>query len=103
MIESNDCPLAEAEEIQKRGSTVLPRKDQSKIDPLLSDSYKEWALAPICDDGSVPLLICDMSGVLNLFNRLLNLLYVNFEFLVFPATSKIKASLIAQHRQESDC
>lgn len=69
MIESNAWPFAEAEEIQKWGFTALPRNDQAKIDPLLSDSYKGWALAPMTDDGSAPLIICDISGVLNLFNR----------------------------------
>ena len=69
IIESNAWPFAVLEEIQKWGFISLPRIDQSKSDPLLSDSYKGWALAHISDDGSAPLLICDISGVLNLFNR----------------------------------
>jgi hypothetical protein len=69
VVDANTWPFAEAEEIQKWGFTTLPRNDQSKIDSVLSDSYKGWALTPMSDDGTAPLLICDISGVLNLFNR----------------------------------
>lgn len=68
-IESYFWPFSEAEDIQKWGFTPLPRVDQSKIDTLLSDSYKGWAIGRMSDDGSAPLLICDIAGVLNLFNR----------------------------------
>ena len=68
-IESTFWPFSEAEDIQRWGFTPLPRVDQSKIDTLLSDSYKGWAFEGINDDGSARLLICDIAGVLNLFNR----------------------------------
>jgi len=69
MIEATTWPFSEAEDIQKAGFIALPRADQSKIDTLLSDTYKGWAFAPPSDDGTAPLLICDIAGVLNLFNR----------------------------------
>lgn len=69
VVESNAWPFAEAEEIQKWGFTALPRIDQSKIDTLLSDTFKGWAVTGISDDGTAPLIICDISGVLNIFNR----------------------------------
>lgn len=69
VVESNAWPFAEAEEIQKWGFTALPRIDQSKFDTLLSDTFKGWAVTGISDDGTAPLIICDISGVLNIFNR----------------------------------
>lgn len=68
MIEATTWPFSEAEDIQKWGFIALPRADQSKIDTLLSDTYKGWAFTPSSDDGTAPLLICDIAGVLNLFN-----------------------------------
>jgi len=67
-IEPSAWPFAELEEIQKWGSTVLPRPDQSKIDSLTSESFKGWAMNGANDDGSAPLIICDIAGVLTLFN-----------------------------------
>ncbi len=68
IIESNAWPFAELEEIQKWGPVNLPRGDQAIIDTLTSESFRGWALASSMDDGTAPLIICDIAGVLNLFN-----------------------------------
>lgn len=67
-IESNAWPFAELEEIQKWGSTVLPRGDQAKIETLISDSFRGWAIAGLTADDTAPLILCDIGGILNLFN-----------------------------------
>jgi hypothetical protein len=67
-IEPSAWPFAEGEEIQKWGSTSLPRVDQSKIETMLTESFKGWAFTGAVNDGSAPLIICDIAGVLTLFN-----------------------------------
>jgi hypothetical protein len=68
-IEPQFWPFAESDEIPKWGFTRIPRADQAKIDPLLSDTYKGWSLHPSSEDGSPLMIICDLKGRLVIFNR----------------------------------